>query len=77
MNDKITPIGTKYSAVASLCEQRTPDGTYHQRMPWPGQDMELLQSGLIGRKNQDPPRLWAIGLVASIAVGCFGYIATR
>ena len=71
MNDRITPIGTKYSAVASLCEQRTPDGTYHQRMPWPGQDMERLQSSLIGRRSPPPTKAAVLVVLVSLASAAF------
>lgn len=66
-NAKRAPIGTKYSAVASLCEQRI-DGTYHQRMPWPDRDDERLQSALLGASS--PRAEWAVALTCLFAVVC-------
>lgn len=63
----MTPIGTKYSAAASLCEQRTSD-TYHQRMPWPDRDADRVQDAMLN----GPPRHsgWVFALTCLLAIVC-------
>ena len=61
----MTPIGTKYSAAASLCEQRTRD-TYHQRYPWPDEDGERIQDALLGVRT--PSRGWGTALTCLLAI---------
>lgn len=67
----MTPIGTKYSAVASLCEQRTPDGTYHQRMPWPGYDMDRLQGALLRSPRPARRHVFAVLFVYVLAIAAY------
>lgn len=60
----MTPIGTKYVPAESLCEHR--DGlNYHERYPWPGRDMETLQSALLRRPRR---RDWRTPLALLVAV---------
>ncbi len=66
---KVAPIGTRYSAIRQLGEQRS-GHTYHDAHPWPDDEADRLQAALLRRHVPLRAAVWVYVAMTLAAVGC-------